>query len=97
MTAARTDAIQYQPTVARLSHRVNVPATAGGYLITDDGATFPRAEVARVQRADGQRGVDLFLIGDCGATFTPAEARRLADALRREADLAEGRSDRTTR
>jgi hypothetical protein len=97
MTAARTDAIQYQPTVAHLSAATNVPATAGGYLITDDGATFPRAEVARVQRADGQRGVDLFLIGDCGATFTPAEARKLADALCREADLAEGHTERASR
>jgi hypothetical protein len=83
--------IRHQPSVAHLSPASSVPATGGSFTVTDMGALFPRAEVSHVLRADGRRGVDLFLVGDGpGATFTPTEARMLADALRAEADLAEG-------
>lgn len=74
--------IHHQPRVAQLSTPASVPATGGAYRITEDGATFPRADVSLVTTAAGA-AVDLHLVGapDGAVTFTPAQARDLVTAL----------------
>jgi hypothetical protein len=74
--------IHHQPRVTQLSTSASVPATGGAYRITEDGATFPRADVSLVTTAAGT-GVDLHLVGapDGAATFTLAQARDLVAAL----------------
>lgn len=67
---------------------VDVPATGGGFEVLDEGAVFPRAEVARV---DG-RGVSLALYNrqwpmGAAVVFTRDEAARLVEALVEKADL----------
>jgi hypothetical protein len=81
----------YPDKVVHLSAAVNVPASAGGFTVTGEGALFPFAEVSSVVLAGGGGAVDVAAVGspDGGLTFTPAEARTFAAAVVAAADTAE--------
>lgn len=69
-----------------MSEPVNVPATAGGYVLIDDGAAFPRVEIHAIT-LNGQAHVALNLFTPMGGSdwtmlcLTAEDARILAGGL----------------
>lgn len=51
-----------------LSAPVNIPATAGRYVVDDAGALFPRVEVAAALTGDGAPAVHVAVFDPTGST-----------------------------
>lgn len=83
---------QGRHTVGATYEAVDIPATGGRFSVVDEGAVFPRCEVAKAD-GDGD-GVTLALYDPDGETtrsvavvFTKPEAARLVAAIVEKADL----------